>query len=1119
MPPICSVCGQENPEGARFCNNCAAPLGAEHETAREERKVVTVFFADLVGFTGRSEQLDPEDVRGMLSPYYTRLRSEIERFGGTVEKFIGDAVMAVFGAPTAHEDDPERAVRAALAVREAIQELNEADPSLDLHVRIAVNTGEAVVALGARPTEGEAMVAGDVVNTAARLQTAAPVDGILVGEATYRATERTIEYTESDPVAAKGKADPIPVWEAQAARARYGVDVQQRGGAPLVGRREELDMLSDALGRARRERTPQLLTLIGVPGIGKSRLVWELAQAVDADPDLIAFWRQGRSLPYGEGVAFWAVAEMVKAQAGILETDPAELAENKLRDTAADLIPDTTAARWVENHLRPLVGLSADGDAGGDRRDEAFAAWRRFFEALADRRPLVLVFEDLHWADDNLLDFVDHLVEWATDSPLLVLGTARPELLERRPGWGGGKPNAATVSLSPLSDEEISRLLSSLLEQAVMPAETQAPLLARAGGNPLYAEEYARMVSERGVAPTDDAPLPENVQGIVAARLDALSVQDKSLIQDAAVLGKVFWSGALAAMNGLQRWTVEESLHRLERKEFVRRERRSSVASETEYAFRHVLVRDVAYGQVPRALRAEQHRLAAEWIEGLSADREDRAEMLAHHYLSALEFARAAGQDVEAISERARVALREAGDRAYALYASVAAAEFYRQAIELSPSNDPERGHVLARYGRSLVLSDWRADAVTVLEEAIARLLDAGEREEAAEAEVTLGTLHWYTGDRARARPRFEHAAMLIEDALPSPSKAAVLAELARFAMIGDEDVKAVEVGREALAMAEELELDEVRVGVLNTIGVARTKTGDRDGLADIERSLEIAQSGSPAKTRGFINLGSTLEELGELRRSIELHEEGLREAELAGAPGPIRWLRAERAWDEYLSGRWEEALVHAEEFLAEAETRERHYMDVAAIEVRALIRSARGNEEESLADSSRALDLARGAQDPQVLNPALAFHSRLLMASRRRSEALPFVDELVERLGAGSSSFLSYWMSPLVVVLTELGRQSVIEMIAANATISTRWLEAAREYATGEYSDAADIYADIGSVPDEAFARLRAAAALIEAGRRAEADAQLQQALAFYRSVGATGFIREAEGLFAASA
>jgi class 3 adenylate cyclase/tetratricopeptide (TPR) repeat protein len=1119
--PVCGQCGQENPEGARFCNECAAPLTAEQPSAREERKVVTILFADLVGFTGRAERLDPEDVRAMLSPYFARLRSEIERLGGTVEKFIGDAVMAVFGAPVTHEDDPERGVRAALAIRDAILELNEGDPKLDLHVRIAVNTGEAVVALGARPSEGEGMVAGDVVNTTARLQAAAPIDGILVGESTYRATERTIEYDEGEPVRAKGKSEPIPVWEALAARARFGVDVQQSGGAPLVGRRDELDLLSDALGRARRERTPQLLTLVGVPGIGKSRLVWELAQAVDADPNHIVFWRQGRSLPYGEGVAFWAVAEMIKAQAAILETDSAEVAETKLVETVADLVQDPVGARWIESHLRPLVGLAAEGDAGGDRRDEAFGAWRRFFKALAERRPLVLVFEDLHWADDNLLDFVDYLVDWVTDSPLLVIGTARPELLERRPGWGGGKPNAATVSLSPLSDEEIARLLASLLEQTVMPAEMQAPLLARAGGNPLYAEEYARMVSERGVAPSDDSALPENVQGIVAARLDALSAEDKKLIQDAAVLGKVFWSGALAFMNGLQRWTVEESLHGLERKEFVRRERRSSVATETEYAFRHVLVRDVAYGQVPRALRAEKHRLAAEWIEALSSDREDRAEMLAHHYLSALEFARAAGQEVESIAERARIALREAGDRAYTLSAFAAAAGFYRGAVELWPSDYPERGHLLLRYGRSLFLSDWRSDVSGILEEARDLLLGSGEPEVASEAEVALGHVHWYRAEGDLALPRFEHAAMLIEEAAPSRSKASVLSELARFAMLEDEDAKAVELARESLAMAEEFGLDELRALALNTLGVSRVKLGDPKGLADIERCLEITEIGSYGRLRAFINLASTVGELGELTRSAELHEEGLREAERfgGGGLGAVRWLRAERVWDEYITGRWNEAVAHADEFIADVEGGQPHYMEAIVRGVRAMIRLARSDGAGALADSERALTLARAAQDPQTLYPALAFQSQILLTLGLRAEAVPFVDELLALLPSRRSSFVSHWTIPLAVVLTALGRPTELETLVENATISTRWLDAARAYVAGAFVEAADVHAEIGAVSDEAFARLRAAEALVDAGRRADADVQLQRALTFYRSVGATAYIRDAEGLLAASA
>jgi class 3 adenylate cyclase/tetratricopeptide (TPR) repeat protein len=1098
---------------------CGAALEAEAPAAREERKVVTVFFADLVGFTGRAEQLDPEDVRAMLSPYYARLRSEIERFGGTVEKFIGDAVMAVFGAPVAHEDDPERAVRAALAVRDAVQELNDDNPSLDLHVRIAVNTGEAVVALDARPSEGEGMVAGDVVNTAARLQTAAPVDGILVGETTYRATKRVVEYGDYQPVTAKGKSEPILVWEALGARARYGVDVAQRGGAELVGRRQELDLLLEALARVEREGTPQLVTLVGVPGMGKSRLVWELAEAVDASPDRFVFWRQGRSLPYGEGVAFWALAEMVKAQAGILETDSAEIAETKLIETVSDLLPDASEARWVETQLRRLVGVSAEDERGGDRRDESFAAWRRFFEALAERGPATLVFEDLHWADDNLLDFVDYLVDWATDSRLLVLGTARPELLERRPGWGGGKSNATTMSLSPLSEEDTARLISSLLEETVMPAEKQTLLLARAGGNPLYAEEYSRMVAERGIALTEQAPLPETVQGIVAARLDSLSAEEKTLIQDAAVIGKVFWSGALAAMSGLQRWTVEEQLHALERKEFVRRDRRSSVATETEYAFRHVLVRDVAYGQIPRALRADKHRLAAEWIEALSADREDRAEMLAHHYLRALEFARAAGQGVESISERALAALREAGDRSRALGALQAAADFYRDALELCADNHPKKAHLLLAYGESLFWSDWTKADPEPLEEASGRLLAAEQLAEAASAELMLYLFYWYRAEREKATPHFERAAALIEDAPRSRVKADVLTDMARFAMVDDQDAKAHELGREALSMAEEFGLEGVRARILNTMGVVRVRLGDREGLADIERSIEATAVGSPERLRGFINLATTLSDLGELRRSGDLYAEALPEAERAGAIGPIRWIRAEIFFNEYLTGLWDDAFAHADEFLAEAETLERHYMNAAGYWVRAPIRLALGDESGGLADAERGLAMARDAQDPQVLFPSIAYHSVALLESGRRSEGVALVDELLELVQSKGTGLGGEWLVPLSIAAAAAGRGAEVESLLEDATLPTPWVRAARAYVAGEFAEAADFLGEIGAAPEEAFARLRAGQALVEAGRRAEADLQLERALAFYRAVGATRYIREAEGLFSASA
>jgi class 3 adenylate cyclase len=569
---VCPSCGHGNQAGAKFCSECGAALVAGERPAAEERKVVTVLFADLVGFTSRAEQMDPEDVRGLLSPFYARLRAELERFGGTVEKFIGDAVMALFGAPVGHEDDPERAVRAALAIRDWVREEEQ------IQVRVAVHTGEALVTLAARLGQGEGMAAGDVVNTAARLQAAAPVNGILVGERTFRQTRAVIEYRQAAPVAAKGKREPVPVWEAVAARARLGVDVPHRARTALVGRDRELGVLRDLLARVRAERSPQLVTLVGVPGIGKSRLVSELWQIAEAEPELI-WWRQGRSLPYGEGVSFWALAEMVKAQAGILETDAPDEARDKLAAMAAEMLGGIQEADWVTRHLGSLAGPGSGAPAGGDR-SEVFAAWRQFIEAMAERRPLVLVFEDLHWADDGLLDFVDYIADWAGQVPLLVVGTTRPELLARRPGWGGGKPNALTLSLAPLSEQDTARLISSLLGRPVLEAGQQAALLAQAGGNPLYAEQYVQMLAEQGAG--RELPLPESVQGIIAARLDLLAPPDKRLLQDAAVVGKVFWPGAVAALgDGPGRGELEECLHGLERRQFVRRERASSVAGKT----------------------------------------------------------------------------------------------------------------------------------------------------------------------------------------------------------------------------------------------------------------------------------------------------------------------------------------------------------------------------------------------------------------------------------------------------------------------------------------------------------------------------------------------------------
>ena len=426
------------------------------------------------------------------------------------------------------------------------------------------------------------------------------------------------------------------------------------------------------------------MTLVGVPGIGKSRLVSELLRAVEEDAELVR-WRQGRSLPYGEGVTFWALAEIVKAEAGILESDTAEQADEKLARAVGQSGVDAAETQWVERHLRPLVGLA---EAGLVSPDEGAAAWRRFLESLAEQRPLVLVFEDLHWADDALLDFVDQLVERSGGVPLLVLGTARPELLQRRPGWGGGKPNALTISLSPLSTDETGQLAPvAARADGARGTDLQEELLARAGGNPLYAEQYARSLLERGdprscrrrcreSSPPGSTRSPRRRSGCSRTRPSSARSSGSARVE---------------AVDGVTRWQAEELLHALERKEFVQRARGSSVASESEYAFRHLLIRDVAYGQIPRAARSQKHQRAAAWIESLGRP-EDQAEMLAHHYLQALELAEAAGLDAAALNEPARNALRDAGDRAAALYASDAAERFYDAALRAVAGGRPRAG-------------------------------------------------------------------------------------------------------------------------------------------------------------------------------------------------------------------------------------------------------------------------------------------------------------------------------------------------------------------------------------------------------------------------------------------
>jgi class 3 adenylate cyclase/tetratricopeptide (TPR) repeat protein len=1073
----CPVCSHANAAGAKFCSDCGAALTAE--PPREERKVVTVLFADLVGFTSRAEQLDPEDVRAVLAPYWERLRGELEKRGGTVEKFIGDAVMALFGAPVAHDDDPLRAVGAALAIRDWARDEG------DVQVRIAVNTGEALVLLGARPGEGEGMAAGDVVNTTARLQAAAPVNGVLVGETTYRATRDVIEYREHDAVVAKGKSAAIPVWEAVQVRSRLGVDVESRPLLPMVGRTRELGVIVDAFERAKAQREPQLVTLVGVPGIGKSRLVGEFFGRLEDDPDLV-WWRQGRALPYGEGISFWALAEMVKAQAGIDENDAPEVAAAKL-SSSVDALVDDEERNWVFQHLSPLVG--GESRAG---RGEGHPAWRRYFEGMAEQRPLVMVFEDMHWADEALLDFIDHLVDWAADVPLLVVATARPELLDRRPGWAGGKLNASTVALTPLRDDEAAAVIHAVLDEAVLPADTQQALIERAGGNPLYAEQFALLYRERGTA--ENLPMPETVQGLIAARLDGLQQEEKRVVQDAAVHGKVFWAGAVAA--------EPEILHGLERKGLLRRERRSSVGGETQYAFRHVLVRDVAYGQIPRAARGEKHLRAAEWIEELGRA-EDHAELLAHHLLAA--------HDLGAVdTARVRVALRLAGERAFALGAFPSAERYYAQALALWPDDDDDRLPVVSSHARARFRA---ADDVEVAGAAVDVLEAAGRRDEAASLAALASSALWFAGRHDEATASLDRGTGLLEGLAPSPALAELLTERARQRIFREEYEGASADSALALELTERFDMVELRAGLTVTNGVIAMVGGDVDAArATFERAVEIAPPASQPLFRALANL-CVIEHTAGDQAAWELRHAAAKEAMTrAGDRLNLRWLEANSVGEALYMGRWDEALRRAEALRATG----RHYSDRGSHLIAAEILAARGQLAEARSLRDEAVERASSAVDGQAIIPALmngAWVSLLLdepdRAAQLFDDAVPFAMATRHRAPAVSVS------GPLTAAA--LGRaETMLERHRRNTPITRN--RASLALLEGRVLEAAELWAEI-SPYDEAWARIHAGRALIAQGRRSDGEAQLVRGLAFFRAVGATKVVRDAEALLAAAA
>jgi class 3 adenylate cyclase/tetratricopeptide (TPR) repeat protein len=851
----CPSCGEENPDRARFCLNCSAPL--QPTVSRHERKFATALFADIVGSTALAEREDPEIVQSLVGRAFDRLSAEIERYGGLIEKFVGDAVLAVFGVPSAHEDDPERAVRAGLEMQAVLSELNRsfaAEGRPELEMRIGVEAGEVLVDLERAGGARDRMLTGDAVNTAARLQSAAEPGHVVVGPAVYASTKEVIDYRDLEPLDLKGKAGPVPAWDALRVRARRRGERPPLGlEARLVGRDEELAVLKQTLQRVESEGRPALVTVLGNAGVGKSRLAWEFAKYVEGLPQFL-YWRRGRSLAYGN-VSYSALAEAVKSQCEVLEDDPPEVVAAKVDRTVQELFGDLDVAP----HVRALVGGRSEQRL---TREELFDAWRRFLERMAARYPLVLALEDLHWADAGLLDFVDHLADWAT-GPILILTLARPELLETRPGWGGGKRNYAAIYLEPLTEPECEAMVEDLLSSD-LPPSVKRLVAERSEGNPLYAEEIVRMLIDRGVLrateaarwelaqPIDEVEVPRSIQALIAARLDTLPAEEKALVQDAAVAGRIFWLGAVAALANGGAAGVRDAIGRLRVKEIVTPREPPVFSGELEFAFRHVLIRDVAYESLPKLLRASKHVAVARWAEERTGDRAgELAEVVGAHYLRAIEYRDELGEPADRELEAAAGRwATEAGERAWDLWQQEAAHRWFADGLRLGEraGDDPER---LARLAEAAAVT---SEGLTPIDETVGAYRDALARYEALGRDRDVGRMRAAIAYALLTVARLEEAQSWVEHGIATLEPYGESAELAR---------------------------------ALESLGNTRRRRGDVAGAEPaLRRAVEMAAHAEALVVQGHaaVSLGIVLlHQVGRSPEGMELLEEGWEIANRAG--------------------------------------------------------------------------------------------------------------------------------------------------------------------------------------------------------------------------------------------
>ncbi len=938
LASACPACGTAVEPGEKFCGTCGArltqlegatpgapaapspgsptpspaPAAPPAQEPIAERRLVSVLFADLVGFTTLAEGRDAEDTRELLARYFELARDVVRRHGGTVEKFIGDAVMAVWGAPVARENDAELAVRAALDLVDAVRALG---PGVE--ARAGVLTGEAAVTLGATD---QGMVAGDLVNTASRLQSVAAPGTVLVGEATQRAADRAVAFEPAGEQVLKGKESPVPAWRALRVVARVGGrDRSDLLEAPFVGRDEELRLLKDLFHATTRERRARLVSVLGPAGIGKTRLAREFLNYLDGLADDV-WWHEGRSPAYGEGMSFWALGEMVRRRCGLAEADAEATTRARVAATVEEHVPDPDERRWIEEALLALLGLETASGA-----DQLFAAWRTFFERLAASYPVILVFEDFHFADSGLLDFVDHLMEWSRSLPIYVVTLSRPELLERRPDWGAGKRNFVSLSLEPLPAPAMRELLRGLVPG--LPEPAAKAIVARADGIPLYAVETVRMLlAEKRLALVDGVyqpigdlahlAVPETLTALIGSRLDALEPAERALLQDAAVLGQSFTPAALAAVSGLAEAALAIHLRTFVRRELLVLNADPRSPERGQYAFVQALIREVAYGTLARRDRKTRHLAAARFFEVLGSD--ELAGALAGHYLAAHANA-AEGPEADALAGQARIALRGAAERAAALGAHDQAVAFLEQALTVTDDN-AERADLLDRAGQEATEAGRYAAAEDLLRRGVELRSQAGDAVATARSITLLAKVLLNGRHPDRALELLEPAARDLAGLGTDPAFVALEAQLGRAYFLGDQHRRALEVMERVLEAAEHADLVGVLADALVTRGSAIGFLGRvRESLGVIEIGERLARTHGLTSTllRAINNRSGSLFDF-DPAAAVAITQEGLAIARRVGDRTALFSMRALTGWGQLITGELEGALASFEAGLAD---------------------------------------------------------------------------------------------------------------------------------------------------------------------------------------------------------